>query len=162
MGFDISKVTVGSPPTMNWDLVKRIKDATTMKVLLKGILTREDAQLAVEHGMDGLIVSNDGGRTSPGSRATIESLPEVVDGVGGRIPVLVDSGFRRGTDVFKALALGAKAICIGRPYCWGLGAFGQAGVEAVLAIMTGELATVMHQAGTASIQKITRDYVVQA
>jgi isopentenyl diphosphate isomerase/L-lactate dehydrogenase-like FMN-dependent dehydrogenase len=159
-GIDISNVTVGSPPTMSWDLVKRLKDATTMKVLLKGILTREDAQLAVEHGMDGVIVSNHGGRTSPGSRSTIESLPEVVDGAAGKIPVLVDSGFRRGTDVFKALALGAKAVCIGRPYCWGLGAFGQAGVEAVLAIMTGELANVMHQAGTPSIQKLTRDLVV--
>jgi 4-hydroxymandelate oxidase len=160
-GIDVSNVTVGSPPTMNWDLVKRIKDATTMKVLLKGILTREDAQLAVEHGVDGLIVSNHGGRTSPGSRATIESLPEVVDAVSGKLPVLVDSGFRRGTDVFKALALGAKAVCIGRPYCWGLGAFGQPGVEAVLAILTGELANVMHQAGAASVQTITRNYVVE-
>jgi isopentenyl diphosphate isomerase/L-lactate dehydrogenase-like FMN-dependent dehydrogenase len=159
-GLDISNVTVGSPPTMSWDLVKRIKDATTMKVLLKGILTREDAQLTVEHGVDGVIVSNHGGRTSPGSRSTIEALPEVVDGAAGKIPVLVDSGFRRGTDVFKALALGAKAVCIGRPYCWGLGAFGQAGVEAVLAIVTGELANVMHQAGTPSIQRITRDLVV--
>lgn len=160
-GLDIANVTVGSPPSMSWDLIKRIKDATTMKVLLKGILTREDAQLAVEHGMDGVIVSNHGGRTSPGSRSTIESLPEVVDGAAGKIPVLVDSGFRRGTDVFKALALGAKAVCIGRPYCWGLGSFGQPGVEAVLAIMTGELANVMHQAGTPSVQKITRDLVVR-
>jgi isopentenyl diphosphate isomerase/L-lactate dehydrogenase-like FMN-dependent dehydrogenase len=159
-GLDISAVTVGSPPTMSWDLVKRIKDATTMKVLLKGILTREDAQLAVRHGMDGVIVSNHGGRTSPGSRSTIEALPEVVDGAAGKIPVLVDSGFRRGSDVFKALALGAKAVCVGRPYCWGLGAFGQAGVEAALAIMTGELANVMHQAGTPSVQRITRDLVV--
>jgi (S)-2-hydroxy-acid oxidase len=160
-GVDVSSVTVGSPPTMTWDLVRRIKDATTMKLLIKGILTREDAQLAVEHGVDGVIVSNHGGRTSPGSRSTIESLPEVVEGAAGKIPVLVDSGFRRGTDVFKAIALGAKAVCVGRPYCWGLGAFGQPGVEAVLAIMTGELATVMHQAGAASVQTITRDWVAR-
>lgn len=160
-GINVSKVTGMMPNNLTWDLVKRIKDATTMKLLIKGILTREDAQLAVENGVEGIIVSNHGGRQAPGTRSTIETLPEVLDGVGGKIPVLVDGGFRRGTDVFKALALGAKAIGIGRPYLWGLGAFGQPGVEAVLDMMRRELQVAMMQAGTTSIQKITRDYLIE-
>jgi 4-hydroxymandelate oxidase len=140
--------------------VKRVKDTTTMKVVLKGIETREDAQLSVEHGADGIIVSNHGGRAHSSARATIECLPEVVQGVDGRIPVIVDGGFRRGTDIFKAHALGATAIGIGRPYIWGLAAFGQEGVETVLALLRRELVTVMKQAGTTSIAKITKNYIV--
>jgi isopentenyl diphosphate isomerase/L-lactate dehydrogenase-like FMN-dependent dehydrogenase len=89
-------------------------------------------------------------------------LPEVVDAVGGKIPVLIDSGFRRGTDIFKALALGARAVCIGRPYLWGLAAFGQAGVERVLDILRAELVMVMQTAGVASIRQISRDFVREA
>jgi len=133
---------------------------TTMKILLKGIVTREDAKLAVERGADGIIVSNHGGRAEESARGTIESLPEVVEAAGGHIPVLIDSGFRRGTDIFKALALGADAVAIGRPYLWGLAAFGQAGVEAVLDILKKELALAMRLAGVTSIPGITRDYVV--
>ena len=102
------------------------------KLLLKGILAPEDARLAVEAGIDGIVVSNHGGRVEDGVSATIDVLPEIVAAVGGRMPVLVDSGFRRGSDIVKALALGAQAVCIGRPYLWGLGAFGQPGVERVL------------------------------
>jgi len=129
-------------------------------LLIKGIVTREDAQLAVEHGVDGLIVSNHGGRAEETLRPTIESLPEVLEGAAGRIPVIMDGGVRRGTDIFKALALGATALGIGRPHSWGLAAFGQPGVEAVLEILRRELRTIMRQAGTTSIDKITHSYVV--
>jgi isopentenyl diphosphate isomerase/L-lactate dehydrogenase-like FMN-dependent dehydrogenase len=132
-----------------------------MKLLVKGIVTREDAEQCVASGVDGLIVSNHGGRAEESGRATIESLPEVVLGVGDRVPVLVDGGFRRGTDVFKALALGATAVCIGRPYMWGLAAFGQRGVEAVLEILRRELTMVMRQAGTLRVADIGRAHVVE-
>jgi isopentenyl diphosphate isomerase/L-lactate dehydrogenase-like FMN-dependent dehydrogenase len=159
-GLDLSKVTALHAANMNWDFVKRLRDTVTVKLLIKGIVTREDAQLAVECGVDGLIVSNHGGRAENTLRSTIESLPEVLEGVGGKVPVIVDGGVRRGTDIFKALALGATAVGIGRPHSWGLGAFGQAGVEAVLEILQRELRTIMRQAGTTSVDKITRDYLV--
>jgi isopentenyl diphosphate isomerase/L-lactate dehydrogenase-like FMN-dependent dehydrogenase len=157
--FDGINMTTGvglTSPSLTWDFIKRVKDTTTMKVVLKGIETREDAQLAVEHGVDGLMVSNHGGRAHSSARATIDCLPEVVQGVNGRIPVIVDGGVRRGTDVFKALALGAHAVGVGRPYLWGLGAFGQAGVEKVLDILARELKIVMQQMGTTSIANIAR------
>ena len=146
-------------PAMTWDFVDRLKNTTGMKLVLKGIVTHEDARLSVEHGVDGIIVSNHGGRAEESGRATIDSLPEVVEAVDGRIPVLVDSGFRRGSDIFKALALGANAVCIGRPYLWGLAAFGQAGVEMVLKILRAELKDVMMFAGTRSIKEIGQSYV---
>src|SRR6185436_971922 len=147
---------VGTP---TWEFVKRLQDATSMKVLLKGIVTREDAELAMEHGVSGLFVSNHGGRAENSLRATITCLPEVVAAVNGRAPVIVDGGFRRGTDFFKALALGATAAGIGRPYIWGLASFGQEGVETVLALLRRELELVMRQSGTTSIARITRNYV---
>ncbi len=159
-GLELSKVTALHSPDMNWDFVKRLRDAVTVKLLLKGIVTREDAQLAVEHGVDGLIVSNHGGRADETLRPTIESLPEVLEGVAGKIPVIVDGGIRRGTDIFKALALGATAVGVGRPPTWGLAAFGQPGVEAVLKMLRRELRTIMRQAGTTSIDKITRNYIL--
>jgi isopentenyl diphosphate isomerase/L-lactate dehydrogenase-like FMN-dependent dehydrogenase len=159
-GLDMSKARSTQALHANWDFAKRLRDLTTMKFLIKGIVTREDAELAVEHGIDGVIVSNHGGRAEDSGRGTIESLVEVVEGVKGRIPVIVDGGLRRGTDIFKALALGADAIMIGRPYVWGLASFGQKGVEAVLEILTRELRTVMRQAGTVKVSDITRAYVV--
>ena len=159
-GLDLSKVTATHPLNMNWDYVKRLRDTVTVKLLIKGIVTREDAQLAVEHGVDGLMVSNHGGRGEETLRPTIECLPEVLDGVAGKVPVILDGGIRRGTDIFKALALGATAVGIGRPHSWGLAAFGQAGVEAVLDILRRELQTIMRQAGTTSVDKITRSYLV--
>ena len=149
-----------SPRTMTWDFVKRLQDTTTMKVYIKGIVTGEDAALCVDDGIDGIVVLNHGGRAEASNRGTIECLAEITDVVQGRIPVIIDGGFRRGTDIFKALALGADAIAIGRPYLWRLSAFGQPGVEAVLTIMRAELEMVMRQAGTTSIDKITRDYMV--
>jgi isopentenyl diphosphate isomerase/L-lactate dehydrogenase-like FMN-dependent dehydrogenase len=159
-GLDTSGLRDLDAPALTWDFISRLRSVTSMKILLKGIVTREDAKLAVDRGADGLIVSNHGGRAEESARGTIESLPEVVEAVGGRIPVLIDSGFRRGTDIFKALALGADAVAIGRPYLWGLAAFGQAGVEAVLDILRKELALAMRLAGVTSIRGITRDYVV--
>jgi 4-hydroxymandelate oxidase len=159
--LDVSKATGLISSALNWDYVKRLKDTTTMKLVLKGIVTREDAQLAVEQGVDGIIVSNHGGRAEETLRSTIECLPEVLEGCGRKIPVLVDGGFRRGTDIFKALALGATAVGIGRPYVWGLAAFGQPGVEAVLTILRRELQTIMRQAGTTSIEKITSAYLAR-
>ena len=160
-GLDVRGLTDLSAPALTWDMISRLKRVTRMKVFLKGIVTREDATLAVENGADGVIVSNHGGRAEESARGTLESLPEVVEAVSGRIPVLIDSGFRRGTDIFKALALGADAICIGRPYLWGLAAFGQPGVEAVLEILRKELALAMRLAGVTSIRGITRDFVTR-
>jgi 4-hydroxymandelate oxidase len=157
---DFPPGTPTDPGMPTWDYVKRIKDSTSMKVLLKGIVTREDAELAVQHGIDGLFVSNHGGRAENSNRATITSLPEVVAGVANRIPVIVDGGFRRGTDIFKGLGLGATAVGIGRPYIWGLAAFGQEGVEVVLTLLRKELELVMRQAGTVNVKRITREYVV--
>ncbi len=146
-------------PGMTWDFVSRLKDATSMQVVIKGIVTAEDAAEAVAFGADGIIVSNHGGRAEASGWATIDSLPEVVAAVDARVPVLVDSGFRRGTDIFKALALGADAVCIGRPYIWGLAGFGQAGVEKVLDLLNAELAMVMAQMGTPALAAIAPDRV---
>ena len=109
--------------------------------------------------MDGILVSNHGGRAEDSGLSTIEVLPEIVAAVQGRIPILIDSGFRRGTDVFMALALGASAVCIGRPYLWGLASFGQPGVEAVLRLLRRELETAMRQMGTPDLASITSAHV---
>ena len=158
-GLNMNGVTLNSP-TFTWAYVDRLKKATKMKLVLKGIETREDARLCVEHGVDGILVSNHGGRATETYRATIECLPEVVDGVAGRIPVMVDGGIRRGTDVYKALAFGARAVGIGRPYIWGLSAFGKAGVEKVIDILNAEFQLTMKQCGARSLDEISRSTVV--
>jgi 4-hydroxymandelate oxidase len=140
---------------LTWQSIQRLRDIVKGKLVLKGILSPEDAKLAAAVGLDAIIVSNHGGRVEDGVSATITALPEIVDAVGGRMPVLIDSGFRRGNEIVKALALGAQAVCIGRPYLWGLGAFGQAGVERVLAILRAEVRTTMQQMGAASLKDIT-------
>jgi isopentenyl diphosphate isomerase/L-lactate dehydrogenase-like FMN-dependent dehydrogenase len=147
-----------SPPT--WEYVRRLKDATNMKIILKGIVTREDARLALRHGVDGIWVSNHGGRADNSERATILCLSEISALVAGRVPVMIDSGFRRGTDIFKGLALGANVVGVGRPYVWGLASFGQEGVETVLTLLRNELRMVMRQAGTRSVNRIGRGYIV--
>ena len=157
-GIDMTGVKTLNP-AMDWAFLDRLRGRWKGKLLIKGMDTAEDARLCVQHGVDGILVSNHGGRSTETGRATIEALPEVVAAVAGRIPVLVDGGFRRGTDVFKALALGAKAVGIGRPMLWGLGAFGQAGVDRVLEIMQGELKLVMGNCGTQRVADITRAYV---
>src|SRR5262245_5393104 len=160
-GLDLTGVGSLLSPRLTWDVIGRLKDTTRMKLVVKGIETREDAELCVRHGADGIIVSNHGGRAEESGRSTIECLPEVVTAVQGRIPVLVDSGFRRGTDVFKALALGARAICIGRPYLWGLAAFGQPGVDRVLEILDWAFELMMRHAGVTSVAKLDRSYVLE-
>ena len=159
-GLDISKVGSLEPIDMTWDYLKRLRDIWPRKLVVKGIVTREDAELAIEHGVDGLVVSNHGGRAEDSGRSSIDSLTDVAAGVQGRIPLIVDGGFRRGSDIFKALALGATAVGIGRPYIWGLASFGQEGVEKVLDILRNEMLTTMRQAGTRNIAEITRSFVV--
>jgi 4-hydroxymandelate oxidase len=151
-----------NPPEATWSYVERLKKITKMKILLKGLDNSEDAKLAVEHGADGIIVSNHGGRAAETLRGTIDCLPEVVEAVNGRVPVFVDGGIRRGTDMFKALALGAKGVGVGRPYIWGLSAFGQDGVERVLDILRAELTLTMRQMGAPTVREITRAHVVRA
>ena len=157
-GINMSGVTITNP-AMDWAFADRIRKFWKGKFLIKGIDTREDARLCLEHGIDGILVSNHGGRSTETLRPTIEALPEVVAEVGNRIPVFVDGGFRRGTDVFKALALGAKGVGIGRPFLWGLGAFGQEGVDRVLEILQGELKLAMGNCGTRTVAEINRAYV---
>jgi len=143
-----------SQAKLTWEFVDRLRDATDLKLLIKGIVTAEDAELCIRHGADGIIVSNHGGRADDSGRGAIESLEEVAGAVRGRTTVLMDSGIRRGTDILKALALGADAVCVGRPYIWGLGAFGQAGVERALEILAQELQMAMEWAGTTTIASI--------
>ena len=145
---------------LSWDDVRRVRDLTRMKLILKGIVAEEDAALAVQHGVDGVIVSNHGGHEDASGRGTIECLPEVLAGAAGKIPVYIDGGFRGGADVFKALALGATAVGIGRPHIWGLASFGQDGVETVVALLRRELQAIMAETGAASIAKIRRDSLV--
>ena len=159
-GLDTSRAMRVSPWDWNWDHISRLRELTRMKIVVKGIVTGDDAQQARTHGVDGIIVSNHGGRAENSGRGAIECLREVVEGAGSSMPVLVDSGFRRGTDIFKALALGATAVCIGRPYVWGLAGFGQPGVEQVLSILRRELELAMRQAGTTSLGQIDTNYVV--
>ena len=156
-GFDTSKNLKTYP--LDWEYLDRMRGAWKGKFGIKGILTREDAAMCLQHGIDFIHVSNHGGRATETIRATIQTLPEIVAEVKGRVPVFVDGGFRRGTDVFKALALGATAVGIGRPMLWGLGAFGQPGVEKVLEIMQGEFRLAMADCGTRTLAEITRAFV---
>jgi 4-hydroxymandelate oxidase len=153
-GIELGGVSGTAVTNLTWDSIKRLRDKVRVKLVLKGILTSEDARLAAEAGIDAIVVSNHGGRVEDGVGATITALPEIVEAVGGRMPVLVDSGFRRGSDIVKALAIGAKAVCIGRPYLWGLGAFGQPGVERVLAILRNETRVAMQQLGAPSLRDL--------
>jgi len=144
-----------SPPSaMTWGYIGRLRDVTDQRIVVKGLVTWEDAELAIRYGVDGIWVSNHGGRAEGSGRATIDALPEVAETVGGRMPIIVDGGFRRGTDVFKGIARGATAVAVGRPYLWGLGAFGQQGVERVLEILTQELHITMRSVGTPTLADI--------
>ena len=161
-GVDISGLTHTQSSNMTWDFMKRLRDTTKMKIVLKGILAWEDAVLAVDAGMDGIIVSNHGARSEDSGRSTIDALPEIVEAVQGRMPILVDSGFRRGSDIVKALCMGATAVCVGRPYAWGLGAFGQPGVERVLELLRIETRAMMQQMGAPSVKQLTPAMVRRA
>ncbi len=146
--------------SLTWEAVDWLRSVAGLPVILKGIMTAEDALLAVEHGAAGIIVSNHGGRQLDGTLATIEALPEVVDAVAGRCEVYVDGGIRRGSDVLKALALGARAVLVGRPALWGLAANGAAGVQHVLELLRSELELAMMLSGRPTIASIDRTAVV--
>ena len=146
-------------PQMTWEQIGWFKDGSKMPVIVKGIVNPEDAALAVKHGADAIVVSNHGGRQLDGVIGTLDALPDCVDAVGGKVPVLMDGGLRRGTDVLKALALGAKAVLVGRAPLWGLGAFGQPGVERVLWMLNAELKLAMGLAGMAKMSDISRTIV---
>ena len=162
-GIDLTKITgSGESSNLTWDTVKRMRDTTRMKIVLKGIVTPEDAELSVKNGMDGILLSNHGGRGEDNGRSTIDALPEIIVAANGKMPVFIDGGFRRGTDVVKALALGATAVGVGRPYLWGLGAFGEEGVTRVLEIMRTETRVAMQQCGVRSISELNPKFVRRA
>ncbi len=161
-GVDLSGLRNIQSSAMTWDYLKRLRDITKMKVVIKGLLAWEDAKLAADYGYDAVIVSNHGARSEDSGRSTIDALPEIVEAVNGRIPILIDSGFRRGTDICKALCMGATAVGVGRPYIWGLGAFGQPGVERVLELLRAELMGIMQQVGAPTIKHLTPAMVRRA
>ena len=137
-----------------WETIPRLRDATNQKFIIKGIMTAEDAELCLRYGVDGIWVSNHGGRAEGSGQATIDALPEISEAISGRIPIVVDSGFRRGSDIVKGIARGATAVAVGRPYLWGLGAFGQEGVEKALDILTREMEITMRAVGAPSLSDL--------
>jgi 4-hydroxymandelate oxidase len=161
-GVDLAGLRNTQASNLNWDRIKRMRDKTKMKMVLKGILAWEDAALAADAGIDAIIVSNHGARSEDSGRSTIDALPEIVEAVKGRMPILVDSGFRRGSDVVKALCIGATAVCVGRPYIWGLGAFGQSGVERALELMREETLSMIQQMGAPNVKALTPAMVRKA
>ncbi len=150
-------ISTYSNPCTTWDDLKFLRDQTKLPILLKGILHPDDARKVVDYGMDGIVVSNHGGRQVDGSVSTFEMLPEIVSAVDGRIPVIIDSGIRGGADVFKSLAIGAKAVCIGRPYVYGLALAGEAGVYEVLRNFMADFELTMGLAGCKNVSEITRE-----
>ena len=148
-------------PGMTWNYIEWLKSGAKLPVIVKGILNPEDAALAVQNGGDAVVVSNHGGRQMDGVIATLDALPDCVDAVAGKVPVLMDGGIRRGQDIVKALALGAKAVLVGRAPLWGLGAYGQPGVERVLWMLNAELKLAMGLAGTPNLAAINRKMVKQ-
>lgn len=161
-GLDVSKVVGLAPAGITPDYLDRLRAVVKGKLIIKGVMEGADAALAVEHGADAVIISNHGGRNEESLRSTVDCLPDVVAAVRGRVPVFIDGGIRRGTDIFKALALGATAVGIGRPQVWGLAAFGQPGVEAVIDILNRELTNIMRQAGTPNVASITGAQVLRS
>lgn len=145
-----------TPKDIEW-----MKRQVSLPVVVKGIMGADDARTAVSAGADALVVSNHGGRILDYNRAALEALPEVVDAIGGKVPVLLDSGVRCGGDVVKALALGAKAVLVGRPVAWGVAAFGAAGVERVFAVLSEEMKRVLCMTGTAAAGDITSSIVIR-
>ncbi len=143
-----------------WKFFDQIRPIVKVPMLAKGVLTGEDAKLCLEHGVDAIYVSNHGGRSMDYTPATLEVLPEIVDAVGGKVPVLFDSGIRRGSDILKALALGASAVCLGRVPLWGLGSFGAPGVQRVLEILQAELVEAMRYTGRTNLASIDRKLVL--
>jgi isopentenyl diphosphate isomerase/L-lactate dehydrogenase-like FMN-dependent dehydrogenase len=148
-----------STPSVTWEYVNWIRSGTKLPIIVKGILNGEDAEAAVKNGADAIIVSNHGGRAYDGAVPTLMALPECVDAVGGKVPVFLDGGVRRGVDVLKALALGARGVFIGRPHCWGLMAFGSVGVQRVVELLHAELTVAMGLVGAPNLAAIKRSMV---
>jgi isopentenyl diphosphate isomerase/L-lactate dehydrogenase-like FMN-dependent dehydrogenase len=143
-------------PNQTWERLEWLRSATSLPIVLKGILHPDDAREALRRGIDGIVVSNHGGRQLDGAIAALDALTAVVEAVGGQLPVLFDSGIRGGADVFKAIALGADAVLLGRPYLWGLALEGQAGVDAVLRMLLAELDLTMVLSGAMSLDDLDR------
>lgn len=158
---DRAKVRSINNPSLTWGVLGEMRGWTGRRLLVKGVMTPDDATRAVEAGADGIIVSNHGGRAEESLIATIDVLPAIAAAVRGRAAVVMDGGIRRGTDVFKALALGADAVAIGRPYVWGSAAFGEAGVAAAMRLIDEELRSAMQQTGAVSLADITADRIVR-
>jgi lactate 2-monooxygenase len=150
-----------SNPALTWKDLGFLRQKTKLPILLKGILHADDAALALDHGMDGIIVSNHGGRQVDGSISTLAALPAIAERIGGKVPVLLDGGVRGGADMFKAIAMGATAVCIGRPYVYGLSVAGQAGVEEVLRNLMAEFYFTMGLAGVSRVGEIGRDALAE-
>ncbi len=155
----ITTDTTPHDPTMTWQILPLIRSWTKMNLVIKGIMTAEDAELALEYGVDGIIISNHGGRQLESGLSTLECLEEVVQAVKGQIPILIDGGIRRGTDIFKALALGANAVCVGRAFCYGLAVEGTQGVENILALLQEELVRNMQLAGVIDLKILNEKYI---
>jgi 4-hydroxymandelate oxidase len=160
-GFAGYEAGVLRPGTTNvtWEYLEWLRSASKLPLIVKGILNGEDAEAAVKHGAQAIIVSNHGGRAYDGTVPTLMALPECVDAVGGKIPVFMDGGIRRGADILKALALGARGVFIGRPHCWGLMAFGAVGVQRVVELLHAELTVAMGLVGAPNLAAITRSMV---
>ena len=150
-----------SRPSLSWDDLAYLRERTRLPILLKGVLHPADALAAIERGMDGIVVSNHGGRQVDGAIATMDALPAVVEAVAGRVPIVLDSGVRSGADMFRALALGATAVGVGRPYVWGLAAGGEAGVREVIRNLRADFDLTMGLAGVASVQDIGPENVTR-
>jgi (S)-2-hydroxy-acid oxidase len=149
-----------TPRNWDWEYIERLRGITDMEIIMKGIVTAKDAQNCLDAAVDGVVVSNHGGRGEESGRASINSLPEVANVLKGHMPILFDGGIRRGADIFKAYALGADGVCVGRPYVYGLGAFGQEGVEAALRVLLYDFYTTMVQAGVARVDEIDDSFVM--
>jgi 4-hydroxymandelate oxidase len=152
-GFDIIY------PALDFDHVERLRERVRVKLLIKGIMSAVDAERCAAIGVDGIVVSNHGGRSDSGGIGTLDALPAIAAGLGGRLPILLDGGVRRGTDALKALALGATAVGIGRPYLWGLASFGAEGVALTVQLLTSELKQALLQAGVPSLQALSPEHL---
>ena len=159
-------ITVGAPssagaknPTLNWSVIDQIRQGISVPIVIKGIMSPQEADAAVKKGVQGIVVSNYGGLLTPGLAPPMEMLPPIIEAVGGKVPVLIDGSFRRGSDILKALAFGAKAVLVGRPVVWGLAAYGADGVQSVLEMLQTELARVMCMCGNPNLKSIPRTVV---
>jgi 4-hydroxymandelate oxidase len=151
-----ARLAAMSRPALNWDVIDQLRKGLNVPVLIKGIMTPEESDAAMKHGVQGIVVSNYGGLLTPGMASSMEMLPAIADTIKGRVPLLIDGGFRRGSDIFKALALGATAVMISRPIAWGLAAYGPEGAQQVLEMLQTEVARDMAHTGRVTLKDIDR------